>query len=336
MSRHIARSRLAPAALALLVLLLAGPVAGVSTPASAATSTERFGMAAHFMWQSLSATRADLDRMKRAGMTYVRFDVGWRHGEPSRGSFNGPYLGQVEAVVREIKARGMTLTMTVLETPGWANGGRGWNAPPTNMADYARFTGVLAKRLARYTGMRYEIWNEENDPHFWSTGPSAARYTVMLKAAYKAIKANDSDAKVLVGGILFNDIAFLHAIYANGGGHSFDAIAIHPYSLAHSPSDTWSTFFSFRLSVPRFTAEMARHGQHKRIWITEFGWSTDQLSDATRARFLAAAVVIARQWGNVRGIAAYTLHQTQTFAYGLIRSDNSTTASWRSYVAALP
>src|SRR3954451_21728298 len=187
MSRHISRSRLAPAALALL-LLLGGPIAGLSSPVSAATSRERFGMAAHLMWQSLSATRADLDRMKRAGMTYVRFDVGWRHGEPSRGSVSAKYLNQVAAVVHEIRSRGMSLTMTIIETPGWANGGRGWNTPPTNMADYAQFTGVLAKRLSGYSGIVYEIWNEENDPNFWATGPSAAQYTAMLKASYKAIK----------------------------------------------------------------------------------------------------------------------------------------------------
>ena len=332
MSRHTPRSRLAPAALALLVLLVA--TAGAPHPASAATGP-KFGMAAHLMWyDTLTEVRADLDRMQRAGMRYVRFDVSWANSEPQRGSYR--YLDKIASVTREIRSRGMALTLTLIDTPGWANGGRGRHAPPSNMSDFGHFAGVLARRLAGISGMRYEIWNEPNDPHWWTTGVSAKQYTAMLKAAYKAIRANDSDARVLVGAILNNDIDFLHRIYANGGGGSFDAIAIHPYPLGHAPGDTWSSWFSFKLSVPRFTAEMKRHGQHKPIWITEFGWPLSKVSDSTRARYFAQAVAIARGWSNVRGVAAYTMHQSQFSAYGLIRPDNTATESWRGYDAALP
>ena len=43
---------------------------------------------------------------------------------------------------------------------------------------------------------------------------------------------------VLVGGILFNHTAFLEGIYANGGGDSFDGVAIHPYTIDRAPGDT--------------------------------------------------------------------------------------------------
>jgi hypothetical protein len=334
MSRHAPRPRrLAPAALALIALLVSA--GGTAGPATAATPVPRFGMADHLLWfNGLTEVRADLDRMQRAGMSYVRFDVSWANSEPSRGSYR--YLDKIASIVREIRSRGMSLTMTVIDTPGWANGGRGRHAPPTYMSDYGRFVGVLAKRLAGYSGMVYEIWNEPNDPHWWTTGVSAARYTAMLKAAFTSIKANDADATVLVGAILNNDIAFLHKIYANGGGGSFNGLAIHPYPLGHAPGDTWSTWFSFKLSVPRFTAEMQRHNQHKPIWITEFGWPLSKVSDATRARYLAQAVAIAKGWSNVRGVAAYTMHQSQFYAYGLLTSANTPTASWRGYDAALP
>ena len=333
MSRHTPRSRLAPAALALLLLLVTGGVA--AGPATAATPVPRFGMADHLMWfNTLTEVRADLDRMQRAGMSYVRFDVSWANSEPSPGSYR--YLDKIASVVKEIRSRGMTLTMTLIETPGWANGGRGRNAPPTHPSDYGHFAGVLAHRLAGITGMVYEIWNEPNDVHWWTTGVNAAQYTTMLKSAYKNIKANDADATVLVGAILNNDIGFLRKIYANGGGGSFNGLAIHPYPLSHSPGDTWSTWFSFKLSVPRFTNEMKRHNQNKPIWITEFGWPINKVSEANRAKYIAQAVAIARGWTNVRGVAVYTMHQSQFYTYGLIRSDDSATASWNAYDAALP
>lgn len=330
------RRLLSTVALAVMLGTSLLPALSALAPAEtdAATSVPRFGMATHLMWQTLSQTTADLNRMKAAGMSYVRFDVSWRNSEPSPGNYQ--YLGKLDAIVSAIQARGMRLTLTVIETPAWANGGRGPFAPPTNPATYARFVGMLAHRYAGRAGMVYEIWNEPNDIHFWTTGPNVAQYTAMLKAAYRAIHAAAPTATVLGGAILSNDVAFLRGIYANGGGGYFNGLSIHPYCGARAPGDTSSAWFSFKLSVPEFRREMQRHGQDKAIWITEFGWSTNQVSDSLRARYFAQAVAIAKTWTTVRGVAAYTLHQTQFPAYGLIRPDGSTTASWRAYDAAVP
>jgi hypothetical protein len=229
----------------------------------------------------------------------------------------------------------MQLTMTVIETPSWANGGAGMFAPPTNPADYASFLGVLARRYANLQGMTWEIWNEENDPHFWTTGPNVAQYTAMLKAAYTAVKAGDPDATVLVGGILFNNTAFLDGIYANGGGSSFDGVAIHPYTINRAPGDTSSAYYGFANSVPQFRTILANHGQgSKPIYITEFGWSTANVSDATRAQWYRDAVAIADGWTGVPGLGAYTIRQSQFAEYGLVTTTGAVTASWTAYAAA--
>jgi hypothetical protein len=290
-------------------------------------------MAAHFMWQPLADTNADLDRLVAAGMRYVRFDVSWRNSEPTKGSYL--YLDKLDQVIAAVQARGLVLTMTVIETPSWANGGGGMFAPPTNPADYASFMGVLAKRYAGRSGMVWEIWNEENDPHFWTTGPDVARYTAMLKAAYSAVKSADADATVLVGGILFNNTAFLEGIYANGGGGSFDGVAIHPYTINRAPDDTSSAYYGFANSVPQFRTVLSAHGHESRpSWITEFGWSTAKVSDATRATWYRDAVAIARGWTGVPGLGAYTIRQSQFAEYGLITTGGSLTASWTAYAAA--
>jgi aryl-phospho-beta-D-glucosidase BglC (GH1 family) len=316
---------------ALLAVAIASLVVVGSRPAPAdAAGTSRFGMAAHLLWHTyVSDAIKDLDRMKAAGMNYVRFDVSWRNMEPTKGSYK--YFSKLDTILDGIAARGMTLTMTVIETPSWANGGKGMWYPPTYASDYGRFVGALAKHNAARSGMVYEIWNEPNLVEHWASGPSAARYTSMLKSAYSSIKAADSDAHVIVGGICFNDTSFLHGIYANGGGNSFTGIAIHPYSVKYAPSSTTSSWFSFKNSVPQFKTEMGNHGTVKPIWITEFGWGTDRVSDSTRATWFQSAVTIARGWTGVQGVAAYTLLQSQFSQYGLIRTDGSTTASWRAY-----
>jgi hypothetical protein len=317
-------------AVALTGALLAG-VAGFAPSPAEAAGGPRFGVAAHLLWDTLPQVRSDLDRMKAAGMTYVRFDVSWKNSEPARGEYR--YLTKLDAIIRAIKARGMRLTMTVIETPSWANGGAGAFAPPTDVQDYARFVGMLAGRYAGRSGMVYEIWNEPNDVHFWTTGPDVAAYTAMLKASFAAIKQADPDATVLGGSILDNDLAFLRGIYANGGGGSFNALSIHPYAAYRAPGSTVNPFYSFKLSVPAFAREMARHGSSRPIWITEFGWPTWKVSDVTRARYFRQAVAIAKGWTNVRAVAAYTFRRSQSREFGLVGS-TSTTASWRAYVAA--
>jgi hypothetical protein len=290
-------------------------------------------MAAHFMWQGQAETVADLDRMKAAGMTFARFDFSWANSEVTKGSYL--YLDKLDAVLDALAARGMTSAITVIETPGWANGNAGQFAPPTNPADYANFIGMLARHNAARPGMVWEIWNEPNDANFWTTGPNPAQYAALLKAAYAAIKANDPDATVLGGSIVFNDTPFLEGMYANGAGGSFDGLAIHPYCGGSAPSDQTRPWFTFAGSVPQFTKVLTAHGQAaKPIWITEMGWSTGDVSDAVRATYLRDSVGIVRGWSNVRAMAAYTIHQSQFGAYGLLTLANAPTLSWTAYAAA--
>ena len=293
----------------------------------------RTGMATHFMWQPLADTVADLDRMKAARMELARFDFSWANSEPTKGS--RLYFDKLDSVLEEIGKRGMRAVVTVLETPAWANGGAGTMAPPSDPGDYARFIGDLAQHMAARPNMTWEIWNEPNDSHFWTTGPNAARYTALLKAAYVSVKANDPDAIVLGGSILFNDTGFLRGMYAAGAKGSFDGLSIHPYCKAYAPASTTDPYFSFRGSVPAFTGVLSANGEpSKPIWITEMGWSTAKVSDATRATYLRDATTIARGWTNVRGMAAYTLHQSQYAAYGLLTTSGTATRSWSAYVAA--
>jgi hypothetical protein len=270
--------------------------------------------------------------MAAANMRFVRFDFSWANSEPTKGS--RLYFDKLDSILDAIAARGMQAVVTVIETPSWANGKAGLFAPPTDPQDYADFIGALAAHNAARSNMRWEIWNEPNDSHFWTTGPNPSGYAAMLKAAYTAVKANDPNATVIGGSILCNDLTFLGGIYSAGAGDSFDALSIHPYTGALSASDTSSLYFSFALSVPRFTTAMASHGQSKSIYITEMGWSTEDVTDATRAGYLPEAVSIVRSWSNVRGMAAYTVRQSQSSLFGLITTSGTPTLSWTAYAAA--
>ena len=198
--------------------------------------------------------------------------------------------------------------------------------------------GFLAGRYAARPGIAYEIWNEPNQVTFWNSpsGPNAMLYGWMLRAAYARIKTAAPGATVLGGSIAFNDPNYLDDMYTLGGvAGSFDALALHPYSLGNSPDAMADAYHSFSLAIESMSQVMAARGEAgKPIWITEVGWSTTLVSDATRAGYYRRAVELVRGWPQVAALIAYTLRQDDDAQYGLFTPEGNATASWTAYVQA--
>ena len=317
---------------------VAVPVGTSVVPSSPGTTRPGFGVATHLMWHDLSEATDELDRLHAAGLTTIRFDVGWRWLEPERkGKYDQAMLTKLDTILREIDARGLSPIITVIETPEWARPkGSGIFHPPTNRQDYADAMAMLAARYAHRPAMVWEIWNEPNIIEFWEGGPNAAQYADLLKRAYKAIKAADPDATVLGGSIVFNDLAYLRALYDNGVQGSFDALAHHPYAPGRAPDDRGDPGASF-YSIEDMHALMAsRGGGGKAIWITEFGWSLELISDDERAVYLQRAVELLGKWPYVRAFCIYTLRQDsgpEGALFGMIAPDGTPTSSWEAYIA---
>ncbi len=215
------------------------------------------------------------------GVPWVRTFVSWASYEPTRGALSAPLVAQLEQGIAGLPA-GTHIILDVLYSPQWASGSTNPATPPRNPADYAAFVRKLAKRLGGRIAA-YEIWNEEDAQGFWSTGPSAAAYTALLRPAYKAIKSVAKGATVLVGGLTGNDWEFLEQLYKAGAKGSFDAVAVHtddscniesPYEYEYTGRFTgrisrWS-FLGYRT----VHAVMLANHDPKPIWMTELGWST--------------------------------------------------------------
>jgi hypothetical protein len=332
--------------LALFVSLITAAPAGAAPPrASVASGIIRqprvagpsFGVTAHFMWHSQDQTTAELNRIQAASFKTVRFDLGWRWVEPQRkGAYDQAVLRQLDWTLRELDARGIAPIITVIETPTWARpAGTGIFTPPTNRQDYADLLEMLAARYASRPNMVWEIWNEPNLAEFWQTGPNPAEYADLLNRAYGAIKTADPDATVLGGSIVFNDLKFLEGMYAAGVAGHFDALSIHPYTGGRAPDDGTNSWFSLRGQLTQLHGALAAHGEGaKPLYVTEFGWSTDDVPDATRATYLRQAVAIMREYPYVRAASVYTINQADYPSYGLVTTAGVETVSWQAYAAA--
>ena len=318
---------------------------------------------------SWGTSRAEVDRtvaaMKRAGVRWARMNASWSWLEPARpGEPDVRALAELDYAVWRVRRAGIAVLMPIADgVPRWASAdpsaaeGR-WNRrwPPRDPDDYAGFAARLVQRYAPRGVHAYEVWNEPNLNRFWPSGPNARDYVTLLAPAARAIRAADPGATVVLGGLAGNDHRFLERLYDAGARAHFDVAAVHPYSGAVDPTLCWREPQENRLAPGAFCAirevraTMVRNGDaRKRIWLTEFGWSTYDgpygVSEGRQAELLRKALVKIDTYAYVERAFYYGFRNVHWLGdarsdieanFGLLRTDFSpkpALAAFRAHAA---
>ncbi|MSQ15027.1 MAG: hypothetical protein EXR50_04090 [Dehalococcoidia bacterium] len=286
-----------------------------------------------------------------AGFNSVKVQVRWEDMEHEQGKINWT---TTDKVVSETSAAGFKLLFSVATAPNWSRGpGADLSVagPPADMNTYANFVKTLA---TRYKGRvnAYEIWNEQNLAREWG-GPgrqNAASYAQMLQLSYRAIKAADPAALVLVGALTpagtvdlghgplaIDDIDFFRQMYKEGIKGYFDAVAVHPSGF-NNPADAdpkdpamlsrAGGFHGHRSFYYRnfegYREVMVQNGDStKPLWFTEFGWAVSpnphpeyayavENSEEEQAAYLVKAFEIAKATGYVGAMFIWNLNFAPT------------------------
>ena len=344
--------------------------ASPSQPAAALTATG-YGVCAHMFDVDLDSVMVATQGM---GFTWVKQQIEWALFEPSRGQIQWAAL---DSIVDAATRHGVHVLFSVVKAPDWARPADSdftVDGPPADPADYASFVGELA---ARYRGRvaAYEVWNEQNLWYEWGGRGklSAAGYVALLQAAYSAIKAADPSAVVVSGGltptgvndgyVAFDDVHYLAQMYAAGADAYFDVLGAHPSGYNNPPGDTpeynstdttefkghWSFYFR---RFEQLHDVMALNGQgSKPIWLTEFGWSSQQVppagyeyaaenSEEEQASYLRTAIEYARRLPYVGVVFVWNLNyasitgpQDEKAGFSLIRYDGSLRPAYAALAA---
>ncbi len=300
------------------------------------------------------------------GFNWVKQQIEWSRIETSKGNYN---WGDIDRIVSGARAAGLNILLSVVKAPTWARPGGDYSVegPPANPQDFADFMGAMA---ARYKGrvQAYEIWNEQNLHYEWGNEPiNAARYVEMLRRCYSAIKAADPSAIVVSGAptptgmndgvIAIDDRLYLEQMYQAGLARYCDAVGVHPSGYNNPPDADWRTWsdptapsfkghpsFFFRGTMEGYRNIMVKYGDgNKRLWPTEFGWSTfDGLgtsapagyeyashnTEAEQAQFLTRAIQMMRSWGWVGPVFVWNLNFApvsgpgdEKAGFGIVRHD---------------
>ncbi|MGN7970584.1 FlgD immunoglobulin-like domain containing protein [Microbacterium sp. 22296] len=256
---------------------------------------------------------AEADRqaalLEDASVRWAREEFEWKRVEPRKGYFDWAKFDQAVAISR---ARNVDMIGKLVYSAPWASSAPAGTPaaeaqyyPPADNADFAAYAAATVARYKDRVRV-WEVWNEPNTEYYWRGGATAQQYGALLKATYDAIKAVDPTATVLVGGLdQFND-PFMQGVHAAGAGNSYDALAIHVYTVDGAPETG---------AIPTYLdaaqAFLNRNAPGRGLWITEVSWSTctqcaGATSEADQAAYLKRIYLDAAARG-IRGIAWYNL-----------------------------
>ena len=326
------------------VLLLLLPLLAVARAAVAAP-TSPFGVNIHAPQGAELA--AELDRVKAAGLGWVRIDFIWAAAEPRKGAYN--WRGY-DALVAAARARGLEVFATVAYTPAWATDGPEITGVPRNPDDWRRFCFRAAKRYRgkiRYWGM----WNEPNLPQFWA-GTRDQYIDVILKTGADAIHSGSPAAQVggpdlahLVSGSS-DWYDWLRESLLEAGG-KLDFITHHIYDNDGNRDVTSklaaSTAFGGRPSFWQYVNPSVQEvlkstgWTNKPVWLTETGWESGRVSDQRQADYYTGFLNDwftgrpGRDW--ISKVFFYELKDGPdgSYSWGILRADGSPKPAYNAY-----
>ena len=211
-------------------------------------------------------------------------DTSWSHIEPAPGKFDWNGLDHWLALA---KRHHVEVLYTFGRVPKWANGGKHQSVPPTNLDDWDTFVRALV-RHAKGRISAWELWNEPNDPNFW-TGDMKTLLQ-MSQRAYRIIKEEQPNAMVLTPSATWHDNVspsqWFRQYFSVSGGDFADVIAFHGY-VGTSPEGLTREAENIRKVAAEYSVQ-------KPLWDTESSWGIDtNLNNASsQAAFLARSYIL--------------------------------------------
>ena len=241
-------------------------------------------------------TDTDVRYMRAGGIESIRMPIAWSAVQPTR---KGGYDWSTIDPTVEVAARGgLEILPFLAGTPAWL--GKLTKLPVRNARQRAAWTAFVKAAVERYgpggqfwrehrtEGINYEpaitspkpmrtwqIWNEAN--FFYFAYPVSVRnYAQLLKITSRAIKSVQPGAKILLSGLFarpnargkkgMSAAAFLEGLYRIPGTKtSFDAVALHPYSI-----DTRE----LEEMVEEFHEVSRENRDRPGLYVTEMGWGS--------------------------------------------------------------
>jgi polysaccharide biosynthesis protein PslG len=264
------------AALAIMVpLITAGGAAAKGVPHSF------FGVVPWLEFQG-----ADYQRLAEAKVHNARTPFYWPSIEPTKGAYDWKVTDKFVG----------TLALYHVRVLPFLNGSPSWVAsdarkPPLKSKKarkhWQQFVQACVERygpkgefwrihpdIPKVPITAWQIWNEQNNPNYFSPKPKPKKYAKLVKLSRHAIRSKDKHGKIVLGGMFgkpepkgsMTAPKFLGKFYkAKGIKRAFNAVAVHPYA----PS-----IHNLKKQMTKLHKVIKRKHDNAKMWITEMGWGS--------------------------------------------------------------
>ena len=225
-----------------------------------------------------------------------------------------------DQAIEGARAHGMRTLFLVMDTPPWANGGKGAEYAPRDPRDYANF---LRAATRRFPSVRlWQIWGEPTRGPNWQpqdVKKTPRRYARLLDAAYSALKSRSSK-NIVIGGNSYTageggvkPVPWVRNMrLPDGRPPRMDLYGHNPFTmrepnLRNKPLAGGNADFSdldwFNRHVDRYLAKRGR--RHLRLFLGEFtvpSAANDRefgywVTPKTQAKWIDSGFRVARQVG---------------------------------------
>jgi hypothetical protein len=244
------------------------------------------GIASHAWWLDPEVYGDQfLPALDDLQVTTVRLSIDWRRFEPQPGVWD---WAMYDRVLEELAKRNIVVVADFNTIPGWAaTDPASCDEPvlevPTcdlrpDMQD--EFANAMRVALTRYSWIQHwEFWNE---PEMWThLGQDGPTYYQHLRTFYDI--AHDVNPQVTVAAQTLVGYEYMHWLYEISLGidgpdnEPWDAVSIHPYNFWYVPTPGEAPLEINYGRIEQLRALMIERGDgHKKIWVTEFGWTNDE------------------------------------------------------------
>jgi hypothetical protein len=280
----------------------------------------------------------------------------WHNIEPNRGVQDWSVPDQV---VNDLTARGVEPMFFFLGSPRWANQSptddqyQLWVPRPGPLYDqwvgqYAEFARQTARR---YKGRvhRWEVWNEENHATLWrGAKPDPVQYKQLFVAVRNAIKSEDPEAQVAIGGPAgmsysatgtYTGMEWIKGLHQ--AGLKLEYVSIHPYAHRNQAPDYHLPYENNFDDIQLAKDYLDSIGSKARLWVTEFGWDSEKIGEEQQADYMNRAFKLLRRDYHYVDMALVFVDRDlpPKYSQGLMRPDFSlkpAAITFREFVAALP
>jgi hypothetical protein len=291
----------------------------------ARVGAETIGVNAQFLFDMAPESRVPhFQQMHAAGISVVRRDANWNEIEPHPPGLFGAHQydwRRYDEWAMGLAQAGLRWQITLGYSAVWASSRPSDKPeaqfyPPARTADFTAYATAVARRygqggefwranpqLTARPVTTYEVWNEQNESHWWQPQPDPVAYADLYLASRAAVVAVDPSASVVVGGLstqLTSTKAaiaakdFVAQMYGARGELRSVVPAIGYHSYPHSSQspaeDVVQNVVDFRAGVNAVHPGVP-------ILLNEYGWSTQgtagdaipTVSESERANAIATA-----------------------------------------------